>query len=386
MRIGINAHKLSFDSSYRQAGTSRYIEALLHELPAVVDDRDEIVAFTGAVPADWTRRFSNRIDWRHAQFQTVWPPARILWEQSAGTGLGKRNRLDILHCPLNVSPLVPGAPTVATVHDIAFERYPEHYPRFQRTYLSTMTRLSARRADLVIAVSAATKNDLVERYEIAPSSIVVIPNGVDRRFQPVGGNVTDALRAREDLPDQFFLFVGTLQPRKNLDGLLRAYALIAERTNWPLVVVGGAGWLESPIYRLIRRLGIARRVRFAGYVEPEELPSWYAAATVFVFPSHCEGFGIPVLEAMATGTPAITSSISSLPEVAGGAALLADPASPADIARRMIELAENESIRRQYIERGRKRAKEFSWRQTAEQTFAAYRLAVEVSSKGQRPT
>jgi glycosyltransferase involved in cell wall biosynthesis len=380
MRIGINAHKLSFEAGYRQAGTSRYIEALLGELPAIAPD-DVILAFTGRVPESWIERFPAAIDWRQARFPTGWPPARILWEQTAGTGLGRRTGLDVMHCPLNVAPLFPGAPTVVTVHDIAYERFPEHYPTGQRHYLSAMTRISARRASHVIAVSQATASDLAKFYGVSPELMTVVPNGIESSFQPQSDNDRAAFRAQQELPDEFILFVGTLQPRKNLDGLLRAYSLIAERLSWPLVVIGGAGWLDSPIYGLVRRLGIGSRVRFTGYVNPEELPRWYAAATIFTFPSHYEGFGLPVAEAMASGTPVITSKTSALPEVAGNSAVLVDPSAPREIARAMLELATDSERRKELSSLGLAQARQFTWRKAAEATYAVYQR---VGSQAQR--
>jgi glycosyltransferase involved in cell wall biosynthesis len=374
MKIGINAHKLSFEPGFRQAGTSRYIEALLQELPKIAEE-DEIIAFSGRVPTEWPDKFPPSVHWNQARFPTAWPPARIVWEQTAGIGLGFRNGLDVMHCPLNIAPLFPGAPTVVTVHDIAFERFPEHYPSGQTRYLSTMTRLSTQRAARVIAVSNATRADLIAIYGIDSNRIDVIHNGIDTEFRSYREAELTGFRIENDLPEQFLLFVGTLQPRKNLEGLLRAYALIADRIEWPLVVIGGAGWLYSPIGRLVQRLGLSRRVRFQGYVEPSDLPRWYAAATLFVLPSHYEGFGLPVAEAMASGTPVITSSTSSLPEVAGDAALLVDPSSPVEIARAMLELAEDCERRRELAARGIRRSRRFTWKQAAEETYAVYQRA-----------
>ncbi|CAN5752019.1 glycosyltransferase family 1 protein [soil metagenome] len=383
MRIGINAHKLSFEHGFRQAGTSRYIEALLQELPAV-SAGDDIIAYTGTVPEDWLTQFPKSITWRQAQFATSWPPARILWEQTAGLGLGIRDRLDVLHSPLNIAPAAPGAPSVVTVHDIAFERFPSHYPGGQQRYLSMMTRLSTRQAAQVIAVSTTTRDDLIECYGIAPNRITVVPNGVEATFRRQTAEEIAAFRRANELPENYLLFVGTLQPRKNLDGLLRAYSHVASRIDWPLVVIGGEGWLYSPIHRLVRQLGLSNQVRFAGYVEPSELPTWYAAATIFVFPSHYEGFGLPVIEAMASGTPVITSTTSSLPEVAGDAALLVRPTSPVEIARAMLQLAEDEELGRELAGRGLDRARQYSWRRTAEETYAVYQRAGNRASEEQQ--
>jgi glycosyltransferase involved in cell wall biosynthesis len=262
---------------------------------------------------------------------------------------------------------------VVTVHDLAFERFPEQYPAAKQRYLRLMTRIGTRRATKVIAVSRATGRDLVELYGVPQLKIEVIPNGLSAGFGRPTAAALEQFRVDRVLPPEFFLFVGTLQPRKNLETLLRAYALVCGQTDWPLIVVGAAGWLYDPVFHLVRQLGIGERVQFIGYAPGEELPYLYSAASVFVLPSRYEGFGLPVLEAMACGTPVVTSDRSSLPEVAGDAALLIDPERPQSIADALLRLACDPALRQELAARGLQRAAPFTWRRSAEATLAVYR-------------
>lgn len=371
MRIGINAQLLSFEQGYRRAGVSRYIEALLHELPGVAAPDDAIIAFTSA--AQRPAGFDERIDWIPSRLPTGSPPLRIAWEQTAGAVAGYRHRLDLLHSPVNVVPLAGGGPQIVTVHDLAFHHFPEQYPMPKQRYLRAMTRLSVRRASRVIAVSESTRRDLIELYDCAPERVVAIPNGVDPSYSPRGEAADGSFRAAQGLPDEFLLFVGTLQPRKNLDRLLRAYARIAGELGWPLVVVGAPGWQFDPIFRTVRQLGLGERVRFAGYVPAEELADWYSAATIFILPSIYEGYGLPALEAMACGTPVIASNTSSLPEVIGDAGLLVDPLDVAAMAGEILQLAGDDGLRQDLSDQGLRRAARLSWRRSIEMTYSVYR-------------
>lgn len=375
MRIGLNAHLFSTQEGYRQAGVSRYVEALLAELPDVVAPGDQIVAYVNP-GADRTHLESPSIRWQTSLLDTDQPVTRIFWEQSRGALAGVLDRVDLLHGPVNVAPLLSTARTVVTVHDLAFERYPEHYPAMRRRYLSAMTRLSVRRAKRVIAVSEATRTDLVELYGLPRERIAVAPNGIDARFRPQGAEEVAAFRHQHCLPQRFLLFVGTLQPRKNLDGLIRAMGTLRDRMDWPLIVGGGTGWMHDSIQRAVKQQNVRERVRFVGYLPPDDLPLWYSAASIVVVPSYYEGFGLPALEAMACGTPVVASSASSLPEVVGDAGILVNPKRPRTIASGILELIENEARREELTARGIERAKQFSWHRTARETYAVYRTAL----------
>ncbi|MEX2314781.1 MAG: glycosyltransferase family 1 protein, partial [Thermomicrobiales bacterium] len=363
---------LSFEPTYRQAGVSRYTEALARELPLVGPD-EEYVIFTGPRRPSAARGIDPGIEWVHARLPTARPEARILWEQTVGATIARRYRLDLIHAPVNVTPLVTGSPRVVTIHDLAFHLYPEQYPGPKQRYLRLMTRLSVRRAARVIAVSEATRQDVIRLYGARPEMVVMVPNGVTDDYRPLPAEQVEAFRATQGLPERFILFVGTLQPRKNLETLLRAYAQVADETGWELVVAGAAGWSYAPIFETARALGLAERVRFAGYVAGEDLPLWYNAAGMFVYPALYEGFGLPLLEAMACGTPVIAANTSSLPEVVGEAGLLVDPRDVAALADAIRRLAGSETLRAELGERGRQQATAYSWRRTAEETLAVYR-------------
>ncbi|GBD15145.1 D-inositol 3-phosphate glycosyltransferase [bacterium HR26] len=378
MRVGLLGHLLSFTPGYRRAGVSRYIEALVRSLPDA-DPSLELVVFTNKAASRCAReQIVTRVTWAVSRLPTQRPPVRILWEQCLARAATRRWRLDLLHAPVNVVPLAGPRPLVLTVHDLAFLRYPEHYPPLKQRYLAALTRRSTRRADLVIAVSGQTRADVVELCGVRPEKVVVVPNGVDASLRPVrDAGVLQAFRQAHGLPNEFFLFLGTLQPRKNLEGLLRAYDRARADLSLPLVVAGARGWRESKIFQLVRELDLADRVRFTGYINPDELPIWYSAATVFVYPSLYEGFGLPVLEAMACGTPVITSATSSLPEVAGDAAILVDPHDTDALARALRELASSPRLRAELTSAGLERARAFSWERTARETLEVYRRAME---------
>ncbi len=380
MRVGLLASLLSRQATYRRAGVSRYIEALLQYLPAVAPDL-EMIAYTSRTVWRAARaEFPPAVAWRVTHWPTDRPAVRIAWEQLVGPWATRD--CTVIHGPVNVLPLALARPGVVTVHDLAFVYFPEHYPAAKRWYLRLLTGLSVRRARRVIAVSETTRRDVVRTYGIAPERISTIPNGIDADWRRVDDVELERWRRQQGLPERFLLFVGTVQPRKNLTTLLEAFARLGPEFPWPLFVVGAAGWLDSPIYRRVEDLGLARRVRFTGYVPPEELRYWYSAATIFIYPSLYEGFGLPLLEAMACETPVITSNCSALPEVAGDAAVLVEPTDPLAIAAAIQSLVMDEERRRMLAQAGRERARQFTWERTARETAAVYRALSEQRSGG----
>nr|WP_286207195.1 glycosyltransferase family 1 protein [Thermomicrobium sp. CFH 73360] len=366
---------LSRQATYRRAGVSRYIEALLQYLPAVAPDLEMIAYTSRTVWRAAHAEFPPAVAWRVTHWPTERPSVRIAWEQLVGPWATRD--CTVIHGPVHVLPLALAPPGVVTVHDLAFVYFPEHYPAAKRWYLRLLTGLSVRRARRVIAVSETTRRDVVRTYGIAPERISTIPNGIDADWRRIDDAELERWRGQQGLPERFLLFVGTVQPRKNLIALLEAFAQLGPEFPWPLFVVGAAGWLDSPIYRRVEDLGLARRVRFTGYVPPEELRYWYSAATIFIYPSLYEGFGLPVLEAMACETPVITSNCSALPEVAGDAAVLVEPTDPLAIAAAIQSLVMDEERRRVLAQAGRERARQFTWERTARETAAVYRALSE---------
>jgi len=373
LKVGILAHLLDIRPGYRQAGVSRYIEFLVDALPSA--SSDTFVVYVGPHAGSTLPRRAG-IRWARGRLPTATPEVRIAWEQLIAPSLLARDGIDVVHAPVNVSPHFTKRPTVVTVHDLAFRLYPEQYPGLKRRYLDALTRRSVEQADQVIAVSENTRTDLLRSYRVNPERVHVVPNGVDPTLRPIeDAEVLARFRARQQLPDQFILALSTLQPRKNLIALLRAWARLDAASRLPLVVAGAPGWKVDPIFDEARALGIADKVRFAGYAAGDELALWYSAATLFVYPSLYEGFGLPVLEAMVCGTPVVSSNSSSLPEVAGDAALLVDPRDVDGLAGAIDRLAHDQNLRADLANRGIERARQFSWARTARETVEVYRLA-----------
>jgi glycosyltransferase involved in cell wall biosynthesis len=367
-RIGLNAHLLALDESYRGAGVSRYIHNLLLHLPEV-DAGADYLAFVGDARAHFAGWRTRRSLWPTAR-----PAARIAWEQTAQPWRVWREGLDLLHLPVYVGPLLATCPQVVTIHDLSFFLYPQFFRPFQRAYLQTLTRRTAQRAAAVIADSASTRADIVRVLGVDERKISVIPVGVGADMCPCPAEAVAALRQRRGLPEPMILFVGTLEPRKNVPLLLEAFARLRRTRALPhrLVIAGGKGWYYEEIYATAARLGLGEEVIFPGYVPQDELALWYNAADLFVYPSLYEGFGLPPLEAMACGTPVIVSAASSLPEVVGEAGVIVDARDPQALAVAMGTLLEDRAQHRARREAGLARAQAFSWAATAQRTAAVY--------------
>jgi glycosyltransferase involved in cell wall biosynthesis len=373
IRAGINAQIVSFAPSYRQAGVSRFTEQMLRALQA----RDAGIRYSVFVNETARGGFtdSGTMRFHSSWLPTSKPLVRIAWEQTLLPCLAAA--LDVLHCPVNVLPLAPTCPAVLTIHDLAFLRYPNRFRPERRGYLAAMTRCSARRAKRIMTDSASTKRDVVELFRVPAEKIEVVYPGTDEVFRPRDRGEVAEFRRRRRLPETFILYVGTLEPRKNVDLLIRAYALLMQRglTDSTLVIGGGRGWMFDRIFAEVERNALADRVLFAGYIDPEELPLWYGAASVFVYPSLYEGFGLPALEAMACGTPVVASDSSSLPEVVGDAGMLVDPNSPDELADRLAEVLQSTARREQMAAAGIARAASFTWAGAARQIEQVYRQA-----------
>ena len=370
--VVLNALLLNTAATYRGAGISGYEQHLIRAL-GTLNKEMTLTAIVG------DRRWSAPagVNMYRPSWNTERPPARIVWEQVAQPLALRRLHADVYHGLAFVGPLWgPNIPQVITVHDLSFVRYPETLPVWKARYLRWFTRWSVQRAHKVIAVSESTRQDLLRWLALPATKVVTVPNGVSDRFHPLADADVQAWRERRGLPDAFFLFVGTLQPRKNLETLVRAYARWRSRTTgpaWPLLIGGARGWYYERLFALVQELGLGNEVQFLGYVPGEDLPYLYNAATVFVYPSLFEGFGLPVLEAMACGTPVIVADTSSLPEVVGDAGVRVPPLDVEAWADALAEMYEDAQRRREFGERARRRASAFSWERTAALTLNVYR-------------
>jgi glycosyltransferase involved in cell wall biosynthesis len=374
VRVALNAQLLSSAASYRSAGINRVLQHLLAELPAVPGDEEYLVyAPDGAA----NRRLLStpRVRRRLTRLPVDRPPVRIAWEQTVLPIELLRERADLLHALGFVSPFGWRGKTVVTVYDLSFLRYPEVFNRSNRFYLGTFTPPSLRRADRVITISESTRQDVIDLCGVAPERVTPILLAADERFKPATPEAVTAFRERHGLPERFILYLGTLEPRKNVDTLVKAYARLREQgsDDHILVLAGGKGWQYDSIFEQVHALGLTDSVRFPGFVPADEQALWYSSATVFAFPSRFEGFGLPLLEAMACGTPVVSSWASSLPEVVGDAGLLVDPSDVDGLSSALRQLMEDESQRQAFAAAGLARAQTFSWQRMASETVQVYR-------------
>ena len=289
---------------------------------------------------------------------------------------------DVYHGPAVFSPLVKlGYRTVVTIHDLVSFLFPDTVPRKYSLYMRLMTRLAVWSADRIIAVSHATRGDLTRILRVPEDHVVVIHEGVAPEFRVTADVKTqDAVIHRYGIRPPYCLFVGNLEPRKNLPRLIEAFGLLRARGLTPpdmpqLVLVGTRGWLYSGIFRAVEAQGLGGDIVFTGYVPPADLPALYAGAACFVFPSLYEGFGLPVLEAMSAGTPVVASRVGAIPEVAGDAAVLVDAHRPVELADGIASVLTDGALRDRLVARGRVRAQAFTWERVARETLAVYESA-----------
>lgn len=357
MVIGIDASRAV--GGARQTGTENYARRLIEALLAAGGGRRFRLYFREAPPAGLFRVNPPDVEQRVIPFPRLWTHVRLSYE------LLRRPRPDVLFVPAHVLPLAHPLPTVVTVHDLGYRYFPDAHPMAQRLYLDWSTRFSARGATRVIADSQATRADLSRFYGIAAEKITVVYPGRDETLADA-----DRGRVREHygLPAEYLLHVGTLQPRKNLVRLIEAAAALrAHRPGLELVLAGRPGWKAGPI--LARAREQQGFVRTLDYVPQADLAGLYSGAQAFVFPSLYEGFGFPVLEAMACGTPVVCSNTSSLPEVVGEAALMVAPTDTQALAAAVGRVLDDPSLRAALVAKGLAQAQRFSWARAAAETM-----------------
>jgi glycosyltransferase involved in cell wall biosynthesis len=280
---------------------------------------------------------------------------------------------EIFHATEHLLLPLRSAPTVLTVHDLIFRHLPTHHKPLNRWYLNLTMPLYCRRANHIISVSEHTKRDLIAAYGLVPSKVTVVHEAASSHFCPQSSEVIASVRSRYGLPERYLLFVGTVEPRKNLGRLLSAFeSAHAEGLADGLVIVGQRGWLYDDFFAQLEKSPVRDRVILPGYVDDRDLPALYAGARVFAFPSVYEGFGLPVLEAMACGVPVAASNASSIPEIGGDAAMYFDPLDVRSMSDALFRLLRDSELQGELRSQGLARAASFSWERAAMETRAVY--------------
>jgi glycosyltransferase involved in cell wall biosynthesis len=363
MRIGIDARMVY----YRQAGIAQYVVRLIEAL-AQINCQDEFILLQSR------KDRLNITEQPNFTRRSLWTPCHHRLEQWTLPLEFWPLGLDVLHSPDFIPPMRSSIPSLITVHDLAFLRFPHFLTEESARYYGQIDHAVVS-ADHIVAVSESTKRDIVELLGVPPGKITVIYEAANPIYRPIE-NPLDLVPVREKygLPESYILFVSTVEPRKNLPTLLRAFRLLTNEyiDDIALAVVGQKGWLFDQVFRLVDELDLQEQVRFLGRVPLHDLPYLYNGATVHVHPSFYEGFGLTPLEAMACATPTIVSNVSSLPEVVGDAGLIVEPTDVEALAMAIWKVISQPDLRDELRAKGLKRAALFSWQKAAQYHLELY--------------
>jgi glycosyltransferase involved in cell wall biosynthesis len=364
VRIGIDCHTIGSGIGGNESYTFHLVQAL-----AAVDARNDYRLYFTRWSPD-LEALAPGANFTLVKLRPHTPYVRIpaslpleLW----------RHPVDVLHVQY-IPPPFGRTPIVNMVHDLAVIHLPQFFPRGEVWRQRLLLPRAIRRAARVLTVSQHGKDDIVRTYGVAPADVVVTYNGVSDHFRRVAGAELRAVLQRYGVASPYILYVGNLQPRKNLRGLLDAFVLLkqAERLPHRLVIVGRNAWRSADVFARVRELGLDADVIFTSYVPSADLPALYSGAAALVYPSFFEGFGFPPLVAMQCGTPVVASNRPAFPEILGDAGLLVDPAQPADIARAMLAVIRDTRLREDLVSRGFARAGRYRWEETARRTLAVF--------------
>ncbi|GMR19027.1 MAG: glycosyltransferase family 1 protein [Patescibacteria group bacterium] len=364
MKIGIDAQTLI----KRSAGVTYYTQGLLEEIFKQDKKNRYDLMFFGRKPEHMLGKGSSFT----YKYQRFFPYKFFRYATYAGLGVPLLpleaffGRHDIYFFPDFVEYPHWTGKSVVVIHDLSFLKVPQYVAKFNEIFLRRFVSVSAKRADHLIANSEYTKQDIVNTYKISEDRVTVAYPGVDRKkFKPASKPQIEKVKEKYGLEKPFILYLGTLEPRKNIVSILKAYANLESRGDFNLVLAGKKGWMYNEIFRQVEDLGIEEDVIFTGFVPDEDKPVLLSAAEVFVYPSFFEGFGMPVVEAQACGTPVVTSNTTSLPEAAGGAALLVDPHQVDGLKGAVERLLSAAELRENLSAKGLENAKRFRWDESA---------------------
>ncbi len=369
MRIGIDTTSIP----PQPVGAGRYIIELVRALFAA-NQEDEFVLFAQPHGKELINLPpSTQVTWHITP--SMKPMRRLLWEQTFLPWIARKKKLDLLHSPHYTRPIYLPCRSVVTFHDLSLILYPQLHTRARRLFFPLMMRYSAKQCQAIIAVSENTRQEAIHHLGISAEKIITTPHGISKEFHPIENKkILDECRARYSLPEKFLLYVGTIEPRKNLPVLLQAYhQALRQGLDAHLVIVGSLGWMYEEVFKKIEVMNLHEFVHITGYIPQEDLAKVYNLAHVFIYPSLYEGFGLPPLEAMACGTPVIASD--ELPNKAylAEAGILVPPGEPQSLSEAILKLAGDEKLRHSLSQKGTIMVANFSWNRTAQITLEVYR-------------
>jgi glycosyltransferase involved in cell wall biosynthesis len=361
MKIGLEAERANLPNP---TGVERYAAELIKNL-AKLDSRNEYVLYFRTPPQEWFYHLPKNFSIKVMPFPKFWTQLRLSWEMMM-------HPVDVLVITASALPIWHPKKSIATVHDVAWKLYPDAFTPFMRRYLEWSAWHAVKNAYRVLAVSQSSKNDLIKFYQAPADKIVVTHLGLDGSFKPMSyAEVQPVLDKYGLVYEKYALFVGTIQPRKNIERLVESFHQLRKENHIEekLTIFGGRGWLWEPIVKKIKMMGLDGSIKYFDYAPHEDLPYIYAGARLLTLPALYEGFGLPPLEAMASGVPVVVSNVSSLPEVTGDAGRLVDPNSVDSIAEGLLEVLTDKDLRDQMIVKGLEQAKKFTWENTARKTL-----------------
>lgn len=380
MRIGIDARAILNPEKVAPTGVANYVWQLIKNLLEIDKENQYILFFDFKVRDTDVKRFTQpNVKIKFFPFSDYKKYMPAAYSEILGMATFAREKMDVLHTtsPLYRVPASYRGKIITTFYDFAPQRVPELFPMLSTAKLRTLNNFAAKKSDRIIAVSESTKKDAVEFLKYPAEKITTIYNGIDKRFFEEDSFSKDDVKKNYGIIDKYILFLGTLEPRKNLSRVLDAFARFKKNyqnsSEYQLVVAGKKGWLTEEYFQQTKDLGIEEDVIFTGYVGGDELKPLYTNAEFFVMPSLYEGFGQTIVEAMACGAPCLVSKVSSIPEIAGDAAYFVDPHDTDGIVKGMSELAENKALREKLSAAGKEQAKKFSWEKCARETLEAYK-------------
>ncbi len=365
MRIAIN----TLGPSKLKAGIGRYVSNLVNDL-AKIDNQNKYVIFANEDNKEWFTNIKNP-NFKIIQLGNYSKIKflRILWEQIILPIHCVLKKIDLLHSPGFTLPIIKTCKQAVTIHDMTFFNYPEHHTFLKRIYFPLMIKHSVRQADIVFADSESTRQDIIKILNASSDKIKTIHLGVEEIFlKKRNKKELKQTQNKYSLNKKYILFVGTIEPRKNISTLISAFAKL-QRKDLDLVICGKLGWMYKSIFKTMKQEKVEKQVKLLGFVPDEDLLNLYAGAEMFVYPSFYEGFGLPIVEAMASSCPVITSNLSSTKEIAGDAAILINPNSEQEITISIEKILRNKNLRQNLIKKGLERAEKFTTINAAKNTL-----------------